>query len=398
MYNDVFGRLQALKPGGMSFGTERTRALLDDLGSPDTKLKIIHVAGTNGKGSTAEFITRILIAAGKRTGTFTSPEIYSYFDQFRIDGKPIAEDALADSFGVAYSSAKKRGATAFETETAGVLLAFARLGCEYAVIECGLGGLNDATNAIKKKEVAVITSVSLEHTAYLGNTITEICAQKAGIIKDCPAVASCALPESAKQYLKGKGVIFTHAPENCDGDGFDYNGKRFALTAKGSAQPYNAACAIEAARILGIDEGAVYAGVKSAAPYGRIEVLNASGRRYVLDGAHNPAAFVPLRGILQDGKSVVDRTIVYGSLSDKDIDGNLRILADCADKIIAVKCPSFRAMDIEETAAACRKYFADVVTAESVSDALECARTDEVIVCGSFTLLKEAKQWIEKRQ
>ena len=372
------------------FSTAPTRKILDALGSPDDKLKIIHIAGTNGKGSTAEFFTQVLLAAGKMVGTYLSPQIYSYYDQFKVNGEMISPGV----FEIYRAQAKRfaDGASAFETDTAAALLAFAKEGCEYAVIECGMGGLNDATNAVHKKELAVITSVSLEHTEYLGKTLTEICTHKAGIIKNCPAIINAHQSEEVKRFFKD--CIFADKIDRIFDGGFIYDGKEFALSADGCLQPYNAACAVEGAHLLGIDEDAIYRGVKECMPRGRMEKTEAAGTTYILDGAHNPEAFLPLSEYLK--KNRIKRTIIFGCLKDKDIDGNLSYLT--ADEIIAVKCPSPRARSAEDTAAHCRKYFKNVRKAESVTEALEKANEREVVVCGSFTLLKEAWEWIEKRR
>ena len=174
--------------------------------------------------------------------------------------------------------------------------------------------------------------------------------------------------------------------------GFIYDGKMFELSVAGCLQPYNAATAVEGARLLGIDEDAIFKGVKECRPRGRLERLEVGGKTYILDGAHNPAAFEPLSNYLKGG----NRTIIFGCLNDKDIDGNLSHLN--GDKIIAVKCPGPRARSSEDTAEHCRKFFKNVQTAESVTDALEKADAEEVVICGSFTILKEALEWIEKRQ
>ena len=360
------------------YSTKPTREILDKLGCPDLKLKIIHIAGTNGKGSTAEFFTQILIAAGKKVGTFTSPAVYDFNSQFKVNGKPL--ENIQKYFNKAYAD----GASEFEIQTAGTILAFAEEGCEWAVIECGMGGLTDATNAILKKELAVITSVSLEHTEYLGKTIEEICRQKAGIIKDCPVIVNSKQTEEARRYFKSIGATFADK-ELCG----------YELGIHGSLQPYNAATAIAGARLLGIDEGAIRVGLKNAKPEGRLQVFNAGATRYVLDGAHNPAAFEQLYDML---KGTENLTIIFGCLSDKDIDGNLKGISSLTQKIIAVPCPSPRARELGETVSACRKYFKDVQSAQSVTEALETAHAKTVAVCGSFTLLEEAKRWIEKRQ
>lgn len=358
----------------INFGTAVTRKILDNLNSPDDRLKIIHIAGTNGKGSTAEYFTRILIAAGKKVGTFTSPAVYDFYDQFRIDGEvfPAAEKY----FKKAETAAAGLNATDFEIQTAGILLAFCEEGCEYAVIECGMGGLYDATNAVNKKVLAVITSISLEHTAYLGGTVEEICAHKAGIIKNCPAVVNAYQPAEARKYFEKLGGIFAEA--------------------SGGVQSFNAATAVVGARLLGIDENCIARGIENARLSGRMEEFNAEGVKYILDGAHNPAAFVPLSNFLKGLAG--EKIIIFGCLADKDIEGNLSALAGICDKIIAVKCNSPRARSLEQTAEACKKYFKTVQTAQSVSDALSFAFAKTVVVCGSFTLLREAKEWIEKKR
>ncbi len=375
----------------IKFSTVPTGKILDGLGRPDNKLKIIHIAGTNGKGSTAEFFTGILVCAGKKTGTFTSPGVYSFYDQFRIDGKPLTPGIF-----LKYRAEAERfalGASEFEIDTATAISAFAGEGCEYAVIECGMGGLNDATNAINKKELAVITSVSLEHTAFLGNTLTQICAQKAGIIKNCPVIVNAHQCEEVRAFFKG--CRFADNLEDISDGGFVYGGKKFALNAEGCLQPYNASCAIEGARVLGIDENAVYDGIKRCKPRGRLERFAVNGREYILDGAHNPGAFEPLKEyLLSRGRK---RTVIFGCLNDKDIDGNLSQLV--ADEIIAVPCPSPRARTLEDTFKHCLRQFGKQARkAESVTEALDTADGETVAVCGSFTILKEALEWIDKRR
>ena len=376
-------------------GTAVTRAILDKLGSPDDGLKIIHIAGTNGKGSTAEFFTNILIAAGKKVGTFTSPAVYNFYDQFRINGEPMSAEREEKYFDTAHKASEGLNATDFEIQTAGIIYAFFKEGCEYAVIECGMGGLNDATNAIRKKQLAVITSISLEHTAYLGNTIEEICTQKAGIITEgCPSIINAHQSEQTRQFFKG--CKFADKIDGIYDGGFIYDGKKFELNANGVLQPHNAATAIVGARILGIDEKSIYEGIKNAKPFGRLEKFEVGGRTYILDGAHNPAAFKPLKEYLfsRDCK----RTVIFGCLKDKDIDGNLSQLI--ANEIIAVACPSPRSRTLEETFAHCCKHFGKkrARKAGSVTEALNVADGEIVVVCGSFTLLKESKEWIEKRQ
>lgn len=395
----IFEDIANLNKKGMKFGIQTTRRMLNLLGSPDDKLKIIHIAGTNGKGSIAEIITEILIAAGKRVGTFTSPMVESYFDQFKIDGKPVDKQTLSKYFKMAYTAAGDDG-TQFEVETAGALLTFAEEGCEYAVVECGMGGTLDATNAINSKILAVISSVSLEHTVFLGNTIEEICSHKAGIIKNCPAVVNSLQTPEAWAYLNKLGVIFADKGlsvdlKNIDCTKFSYDGRVYTAHLPVDEYVYDAATAIEAAHVLGIDENSIQSGLLKTKLIGRLQFFQACGNAYLVDGGHNPAAMQTLAGMLKYF-SKEEITLIFGCLSDKDIDGNLNAIKDCAGRIVAVKPNSPRAMDKDKIVAACKKYFATVSEESSVSAALQNAK-GVVVVCGSFTLVKEALNWIEKR-
>ena len=389
---------------GMVFGTERCRTVLDRLGSPDNKLEIVHISGTNGKGSVAEYMTRILVAGGKRTGTFTSPAVISYNEQFRINGEPLDDIKLSGYLEETAKAAEGTGATSFEIETAAALYAFYKEGCEFAVVECGLGGTYDATNAILQKRLALITTAALEHTAYLGEDIKSICKHKYGIVKNCDVIVSALQTDEATEFFKSKNALFADKEikilnSGIDGTDFEYGGEKYRLSCAGDyAQPYNAALAIEGAKKLKIDENAIYIGVNSAKPRGRIEIKRARGMTIVLDGAHNPDSFKPLSAFLKSGALEEDRVIIFGCLADKDIKGNLALLQRLAKCIIAVQCESERALALDKVHAACSEYFDNAVKADSVEDALDMAAqmAKTVVVCGSFTLLKEADKWIEK--
>ncbi|MCD8308509.1 MAG: bifunctional folylpolyglutamate synthase/dihydrofolate synthase [Clostridia bacterium] len=394
--------VRTLQQKGSKYGLERERELLNRLGSPDNKLKIVHVAGTNGKGSVCAYITSVLIAAGKSVGTFTSPAVFSYEEQFMVNGvksADLTEEYLAKTLCAAQGMEDKP--TSFELETAAALLMFCGEGCEYAVVECGLGGLCDSTNAIAKKEVAVINSISLEHTAILGDTVLKIAEQKAGIIKNCPAVINGLQPPEVLRYLRDIGGVIADdvqiLTEDINGCKFLCGGKEYEISMHGNVQPYNAAVAIKVCKLLGIQDEFIAQGLIKATLAGRIQIIN-SVKTYILDGAHNPSGFVPLADYLKKYYSDADITIIYGCLSDKDICGCLQHLSGVNAKVIAVSPPSYRAKPCGEIYGECKKFFTDVTAAQSVSAALSAAKSGVVVVCGSFTVLKEAEEWIGKRQ
>lgn len=385
------------------FGTERCRLLLEMCGNPDGKLKIVHIAGTNGKGSTATFISSVIAAAGKRVGTFTSPQVFCYEEGFRIDLQPAASDKISayKQRVLALAESMEDAPSPFEVETAAAILMFFEEGCEYAVLECGLGGRDDATNAVRAKAVAVFTSISMEHTAELGSTITEICSAKSGIIKDCPAVVSAYQSAEGRAFFEKKGAIFA-------GDGlkilsrspygqiFEYKGATYEISLHGDAQCYNAATAAEACAILGFSQSDIKSGLRSARISGRAERIETSHGLYIIDGAHNPAAFAPLCDLL--ARTQGSRRLIFGCLSDKDVDNIARILSGYFISVTLVVPDSQRAMDIEKMEKAFGRCFSGVSSARSVSEALEGAKADVIVVCGTFTILKEAREWIEKRQ
>ncbi len=394
-------KVQSSVKSGSKFGLNRTRALLDLLGSPDEKLKIIHIAGTNGKGSTAAYISSALGAAGKTFGTFTSPQVYCYNETFVINSRPAASELIEKYLMRTCKAAEalSDAPTSFELETAAALLMFAEEGCEYAVAECGLGGRDDATNAVRKKELAVITSVSLEHTAVLGNTVTEICRAKSGIIKNCPAVVSALQTAEGASFFRSLGVKFAGEglkilSSSAEGQTFSLGGEIYSIRMTGSEQCYNAATAATACALLGLPNSAIKLGLERATLPGRNEIIRAGGVTYILDGSHNLASFSPVIQLVDsmEGKKV----LVYGCLSDKDVEGAARALSGHFSSAVLFSPDSYRAMDIDKITDAFRGRMS-FETAPTISAGLDMADGGIIAVCGSFTILKEAREWIEKR-
>lgn len=402
MERDIIDIISRYEVRGSKYGLERTRALLDAFGSPDEKLKIIHIAGSNGKGSIAEYVTRILLAAGRTVGTFTSPAVCCYAEKFAVNGDLPDLRRLRQCLSEVYDRAMTfyDRPTAFEIETVAALCLFVKCGVEYAVVECGLGGRYDATNAISRKQVAVISSVSKEHTALLGNTITEICRHKAGIIKDCPAVVSALQSEEGREYFSSLGVTFADGVEDIrpaeGGQFFTFRGNRYFIPLFGSAQCYNAALAVLACKVIGVEGECVARGLASAHIFGRMEIIRRGGRTFVLDGAHNPAAFSPLVEYASAAEG--SKSLVFSCLSDKDVGEAAKILGGLFDEVIIFPSPSYRKMSLDAIYAAFSKYNDNIIRADDTADALASAGCETVVLCGTFTVISEGRKWIDREQ
>ena len=372
----------------------RTRALLDLAGAPDHRLKIALVAGTKGKGSTCAMLASILGAAGTWCGLYTKPHLQSYRERIRVDGRAIAPGDFAEA--VERMRCLVRGLppeagepTTFEVTTAMALDVFARQGCEIAVVEVGLGGRLDATNATDPL-VSLITSISYDHTAILGRTLAAIAGEKAGILrmgrKAFVAQQRPAARRALERACRRAGAICRVVPP-LEAD----------LALVGAYQRQNAALAVEAARALTtIDEAAVTRGLARLRWPGRFEVLDANAP-VVLDGAHNGASAVALADTL--GAYAAGRRIglVIGINRDKDARAVLRpllALAECVWATEAANNP--RALNAIELAGICRRLGAQAQPQPDLNEALKAAvqhasRQGVVCVTGSLTLVGQAR-------
>ena len=399
----------------------RMQALLDKLGNPEKDLKCIHIAGTNGKGTLAAMTSSILTHAGYKTGMTISPYVLSFRERFQIDGKMISPRTLASltarvlDAAAAVEAEGGEGPVEFEAVTAIAFLWFAREKCDFVVLETGLGGRYDATNVIPSPLVAAITRIGLDHTEILGQTLPEIAAEKAGIIKEgCAVVCYPDQPEEAM------GPLFTAAaeahtsltvpdPEDLQflkcrplENYIDYGGYRVMLPFPGTHQANHAAMAVEIALILWreygyeIPDDAIEAGLREASMPARIEVL----RRHpllVLDGCHNPDGTAALAATLAEAGYDGNLVGVIGFLKDKNCEKMLENLSPCFDKVFTVAPDSPRAMTAEELEQAA-KFHMDAEAAGSVSDGIKQAVVwaDEnnlagVVICGSLYLAAEAR-------
>jgi dihydrofolate synthase/folylpolyglutamate synthase len=363
-------------------GLDRIRALLDRLGRPQDRLKFVHVAGTNGKGSTSAFMACILQEAGYRCGLFTSPYIRTFEERIRIDGRNIpAFDLARVAWDVRCASEAIFAETGdhpteFEMMTAVAFSYFARERCDIAVIEVGLGGRLDSTNVIAHPEVSIIARIGLDHTALLGDTLGKIAAEKAGIVKDgCPVVswpnedagARAAIEGAARDHVARLIVPdFSALAVDSVSAGvrpFSYRGERFETRLLGSYQPYNATLAIEAACALrgegwNVSDEAVRSGIAHTSWPARFEVVEAGSGAptIVVDGGHNPQGAVALADSLADvfpGKRPV---FVMGVLADKDYRSMIDAVIPKARCVLCIAPPNPRALSADDLARVLRSW------------------------------------------
>lgn len=348
-YDEMKSYIESVGRFGISLGLGRIKELLLRLSNPEKNLRVIHVAGTNGKGSFCTFISQILIESGYKVGRYISPTLYGYRERLQINNQWIEKEAAAALMTRLKAVCEAMAAdgfeypTLFEIETAMAFLYFNEKKCDFVVLEVGMGGLEDSTNVIEKPLLSVITAISLDHMSVLGTTISEIAAQKAGIIKkNCPVLTYTQVPEAMallQRAAKDMSSPLTVADKKAvsikktslTGQCFDYKSyKNLEIKMAGVYQIYNAAAAIEAAEIL-MDFGifvsreAVCAGLKKAVWHGRFEVL--SEKPYVVaDGAHNEGGAMALKESIDTyfrGKKLIG---IMGVFADKDYEKILKIL------------------------------------------------------------------------
>jgi len=395
----------------MKLGLDNVRELLSMIGDPQNSFKTIHVAGTDGKGSTCAMMHSILCEAGFTTGLYTSPHVTRMNERIVVGNAEITDDEierLADEIMPSAETMRKNGkeCTFFEVMTAMAFLQFMRCGAEYAVVETGLGGRFDATNAVTPV-LSIITNISLEHTAILGGTIEKIAFEKSGIIKHgIPVITANTGPalnvisETARE--RGSELICMDKEKISDvrTDGMTahmrYRGKEYEIGIPGSFQAENAAVAVEAAGILGIGAKDTLNGIRNVRWGSRME---RSGD-LILDVTHTSAG---AQGLANDIRNIYGKAVVvFGILDDKDIRPILKALASAASSIVVTRPDSERAAKISDLKKIASEYHGDVREAENVGKAIEMAlrsRKDGeyILVTGSFFMVGDAKEWLKKR-
>lgn len=424
--------IEELKKRGSVPGLDAIEGLLEELGHPEDNLKVVHIAGTNGKGSIFAYLSSVLIAAGYKVGRYISPTISCYEERFQINGEYITKDELARLYNIVEEAMKREEEktglkpTLFEVETAISFLYFKEEKVDYALIEVGMGGRMDATNVIRHPELTVISSISYDHQAFLGDTLEEIAWQKAGIIKEsCPVVLSensdevCKVieQEATKKKVKCieiKPTDYEVLSETPYGSTFLWKEQRYETKLPGRHQVSNAVTALAASEYLfrkdyeknnarkAIAEELDEMNVKSAQQGGiirtcwpgRLEVLKKEPLFY-RDGAHNPDGAKKLAAFLQ--KYFTNKKIIYimGVLKDKEYKKMLRYLMPMAKEVYVFKPKNERGLSAQILADTIKEVADVSVTIESdvnaaVFRALDTAKPDDVLVaCGSLSFMEE---------
>jgi dihydrofolate synthase/folylpolyglutamate synthase len=411
-YREAVARILALRGGevsGMRPGLDRIETLLSAIGNPECAFRIVQVGGTNGKGSVSAMVAAILQAAGHRVGLYTSPHLLDFRERIRVNGAPISEADVVDGVEAMGTLVARLDATMFEAATALGLDHFAREGVDVAVLEVGLGGRLDATT-VGEPAVEVLSRIDYDHQAYLGNTLVEIAAEKAAIIRSGVAFAAWQEAEVLEVLirqaagvgvplaLEGRELRVTRDGLGLDGPRLHLEGPDFDLRdvhcrLLGLFQPGNALLAVAAARALGASEEAVRQGLATVRWPGRFQIVRRDPI-VVVDSAHNPGGARALAGSLRAYFPGSPLTLVVGISADKDQAGILAELAPLAARLVLTAYRGPRAARPAALRALVPPVPARIEVAASLPEALALAmeepRTPVICVAGSLYLIGEA--------
>lgn len=427
-YEESRKYIQDASSRGSVLGLDNIVNLMNKLGNVQDRLKVVHIAGTNGKGSTSAYITQILIEAGYTVGRYTSPAVFDYMEMFTINNINISEDEYAVNMTIIKKAIDEMEAehmtlpTPFEIETALAYLYFYRNKCDIAIIETGMGGRLDATNIVKSPLVSVLTSISKDHSRFLGETLEEITFNKAGIIKkNCPVVSAIQCDEAAKvikeEAIKNNSkLIVCNELQNVRFNNDKTYGRYVGISNEfnvetsmlGTFQIHNIPTAIETILALKSEGFFIYKenienGIKNASISGICERINDTPAIYI-DGGHNPGAAFNLKNTLE--MYFTNKKLVYiiGVLADKDYDTVLSVTGGLANHIITVTPPdNARSLDGRELLKTVLKYNTSAEYADDLEKAvnrgIECAGDDGVLfVFGSLSYLGRIKEIVRSKK
>jgi dihydrofolate synthase/folylpolyglutamate synthase len=420
-YQKSISYLYGLQKFGIKFGLENISCLLSLLSNPHHGQTFIHIAGTNGKGSTAAFLASILSQAGYKTGLYTSPHLTSFTERIRINGRHITKkDVIRLTTSIKRQSATIENLTYFEFVTAMALLYFEENQVDFSILEVGMGGRLDATNVVRPL-ISIITNISNEHEFYLGNTLKKIANEKAGIIKKNGVLLTGATQPTVISVFKKRcsqlnstycqlGRDFTCTPHQKET--FNYHGLKHNLTdiqlgLRGDYQANNAALALAAVEILRdkhyhIDDRALYDGLRKVSWPGRLEPVS-TAPLVILDGAHNPAAMKNLKTALFNGFDFEHLLLVLGMMEDKALHKMMRALVPSAHQVVLCKPLMDRAASTQTLASMINDLNVSYHEIDDVKNATRFALTlagtnDLICVTGSLFTVGEARALFTQKQ
>ncbi len=423
--NELRTYIETIKKAGSILGLDSITALMHELSDVQDQLSVIHVAGTNGKGSVCAMLESVLLEAGYRVGKYTSPAVFEEAERYRVNGQNISGKDYAKVISLVKEACDRMVAkgmsqpTLFEVETAASFLYFYQQKCELVILETGMGGATDATNVIKKPVVSVLTSISRDHMGFLGDTLVEIAAVKAGIIKEGAAVAAITPTEEVRELINGvcrekKVPVFYTGDEQVKNLRMEHARLCFSheklgeirLKMLGKYQLQNALCAIETIRILNqrgfsITPEQLKDGLEQAQWEGRFSILSKQPL-FVIDGAHNEDAAKKLRETLEMGFTKYEIIYIIGVLADKEHEKMLKMMLPLAAKVFTVTPHNSRAMDGAELAKEAAKYHRDVTYVPDIGAAVRMAmeaaeeKQGMVLSFGSLSYLGEVKNALKE--
>ena len=417
-YQKSIAYLYGLQKFGIKFGLTKISNLLSSLDNPQKKLSYIHIAGTNGKGSTAAFLASVLSKAGYRVGLYTSPHLTSFTERIKIGDQEISKKDVDRLITSLRKKAKKiNSITFFEFVTAMALLYFAEKKVDLCILEVGMGGRLDATNVVSPI-ISIITNISKEHEYYLGQSLLEIAHEKAGIIKRKSILITGATQPKVLSLFKERCKTLQTSCYQLDSDfairkinqdyihyrGIHYNLKGIKISLLGGHQIRNAAIALAAVEMLRgkgyhIEDKAVYQGLSSTCWPGRLEVMHSSPL-VILDGAHNPVAMKNLKKSLLNHFNFKKLIIILGIMEDKNIKGMLKEIVPPAHDIILCKPHMDRAASTKTIAQIIQDWKINYCQIEDVKQAVIYAistadKKDLICITGSLFTVGEARELLK---
>lgn len=408
-YSESLEFIHSINRRGRKRPLSMTAQLLSRVGSPERKLRFVHVAGTNGKGSVSAYIESILRRAGLRTGLFTSPFVTRFNERIRVNGDDIPDEDLAATLEELLPALEGLDVqpSEFELVTVLGLMYFAKRRCDIVVLEVGVGGALDATNVIPQSEVSVIGALGLDHTAYLGGTLREIALAKAGIVKprgraviygDVDGVIAGVCRERGAELTELDPDKVHILSSGLDGSRMSYGMYgELSVPLAGSYQPLNAALALEVVDVLRrscgfrIDDEDIRMGLAETRWPGRLELLRRSPD-FIVDGGHNPQAVSAAVGSIMECCPNKKITFLTGVMADKDVASIVDIISAAAERVITLSPPAHRALDARRYAELYMERGVDARAADSVEEGVRIATElagEDGVVCaiGSIYLI-----------